>query len=136
MVSVTPEYNSHASSEILHNVHYSDSNLAIVNDESTGLPNLAYYPSHVSHTHDAPIYTYTSHVEIPDEIYDRISPTRKLVIVGVLSFSSFLAPISSTTVLAAVPEVAETFNTTGTIINLSNAIYLVSVIDVQAKKFG
>lgn len=43
---------------------------------------------------------------------------------ALLSFCSFLAPISSTTVLAAVPEVANTYNSTGTIINLSNALYM------------
>jgi hypothetical protein len=87
--------------------------------------NLAPIPSHVSHTHDTPIQHYNSYVEIPDEIYDRLAPSRKLVIVALLSFCSFLAPISSTTILAAVPEVAATYSSTGTIINLSNALYLV-----------
>jgi len=41
-----------------------------------------------------------------------------------MSFCSFLAPISSTTVLSAVPEVAATFNTDGSIINVSNALYM------------
>ena len=92
-------------------------------DERPG--NLAPIPSHVSHTHDTPIQHYSSYVEIPDEIYDRLAPSRKLVIVALLSFCSFLAPISSTTILAAVPEVAATYSSTGTIINLSNALYLV-----------
>lgn len=48
-----------------------------------------------------------------------------MVIVALLSFCSFLAPISSTTVLAAVPEVAATYNTDGDIINVSNALYLI-----------
>ncbi|KAH8820893.1 major facilitator superfamily domain-containing protein [Xylogone sp. PMI_703] len=87
--------------------------------------NLAHMSTHASNTHEAPIQHHSSHVEIPDEIYDRLPPSRKLVIVALLSFCSFLAPISSTTVLAAVPEVADTFNTTGDIINVSNALYLV-----------
>ncbi|KAF7908582.1 uncharacterized protein EAF01_004337 [Botrytis porri] len=86
--------------------------------------NLAPIASHISNTQDAPIQQTYSNVSIPDAIYDRIPPNRKLVIVALLSFCSFLAPISSTTVLAAVPEVANTYNSTGTIINLSNALYM------------
>jgi MFS family permease len=59
-----------------------------------------------------------------DAIYDRFTPRRKMVIVAVVSFCSFLAPISSTTVLSAVPEVASTFSTDGSIINVSNALYM------------
>ncbi|KAI4914446.1 hypothetical protein J4E85_010509 [Alternaria conjuncta] len=44
-----------------------------------------------------------------DVIYSKFTERRKMVIVAVVSFCSFLAPISSTTVLSAVPEVAETF---------------------------
>ncbi|TGO57483.1 hypothetical protein BCON_0065g00430 [Botryotinia convoluta] len=86
--------------------------------------NLAPIASHISNTQDAPIQQTYSNISIPDAIYDRIPPNRKLVIVALLSFCSFLAPISSTTVLAAVPEVATTYNSTGTIINLSNALYM------------
>ncbi|KAF2025296.1 MFS general substrate transporter [Setomelanomma holmii] len=59
-----------------------------------------------------------------DEIYNRYSERRKTIIVAVMSFCSFLAPVSSTTVLSAVPEVAATFNTDGSIINVSNALYM------------
>jgi hypothetical protein len=59
-----------------------------------------------------------------DEIYNRFSERRKTIIVTVVSFCSFLAPISSTTVLSAVPEVAATYNTDGSIINISNALYM------------
>lgn len=59
-----------------------------------------------------------------DEIYDRVSLRRKHIIVTVLSFCAFLSPLSSTSILAAVPEVAETYNTTGSIINVSNAAYM------------
>lgn len=86
-------------------------------------PDLRQIDSHIS-THDAPMQHYTSYIEVPDEVYDRIKPSRKLVIVALLSYCSFLAPISSTTILAAVPEVAATYSSTGTIINLSNALYL------------
>lgn len=87
-------------------------------------PNLEHLQSHPSHLQDAPIQPYSSYVEVPDEIYDRLKPSRKIVIVTLLSFCSFLAPISSTTILSAIPEVAATYHSTGTIINLSNALYM------------
>jgi hypothetical protein len=84
---------------------------------------LASITSHVSHSHDAPI-EHTSYIEVPDEVYDRLPHSRKLIIVALLSYCGLLAPISSTTVLSAVPEVAATYETTGSIINLSNALYM------------
>jgi hypothetical protein len=80
--------------------------------------------SHVS-TQDIAIHQVVSYREFGDEVYDRLSLKRKHYIVAILSLCAFLAPISSTTVLAATPEVAATFNTTGTIINLSNAVYMI-----------
>lgn len=59
-----------------------------------------------------------------DEAYNKFSEHRKIAIVATVSFCSFLAPISSTTVLSAVPEVAATYNTDGSIINVSNALYM------------
>jgi hypothetical protein len=85
---------------------------------------LAITPSQLSHAHNA-IQHYSSYVEIPDEVYDVLSSRRKTIIVALLSFCGFLAPISSTTILSAVPEVASEYNSTGAIINLSNALYLV-----------
>jgi hypothetical protein len=86
--------------------------------------NLTHIRSHVSHTHDVPIEHYSSYTEVPDEVYDRLPPSRKVIIVALLAFCSFLAPISSTTILAAVPEVAATYSSSGAIINLSNALYM------------
>ncbi|KAF2726931.1 MFS general substrate transporter [Polyplosphaeria fusca] len=81
-----------------------------------------------------PTLSTVSHHDMPDltnmvtgdndEIYNRFSERRKNIITVVLSFCSFLAPISSTTVLSAVPEVASTFQCDGSIINLSNAMYM------------
>ncbi|KAF4121063.1 Major Facilitator Superfamily [Geosmithia morbida] len=62
--------------------------------------------------------------EAGDEVYDRLSRWRKSCIVGVLAFCAFLSPISSTSVLSATPEVAATYGTTGSIVNLSNAGYM------------
>lgn len=78
--------------------------------------------SSVSH-HDMANVQYVATGD-QDVVYNKFSPRRKLVIVAVVSFCSFLAPISSTTVLSAVPEVAKTFNTDGSIINVSNALYM------------
>ncbi|KAJ7798470.1 major facilitator superfamily domain-containing protein [Mycena olivaceomarginata] len=83
---------------------------------------LRYDPAHVPHdistvSPPAPI--------IDDSIYDRIPPRRKMIITCVVSFCGFLAPMSSTTVLSAIPEVAGTFNTTGSIVGVANAVYLV-----------
>lgn len=63
--------------------------------------------------------------EADDALYDRLSRRRKAIVVAVLSFCAFLSPQSSTSVLAATPEVAETFGTTSSIINVSNAAYMV-----------
>ncbi|GMF68791.1 unnamed protein product [Aspergillus oryzae] len=65
--------------------------------------------------------------EADAEQYKRFSPARKIIIVSILSYCAFLAPISSTAILAAVPEISKTFNTTGDIINASNALYLTSM---------
>ncbi|KAH6898052.1 putative MFS transporter [Thelonectria olida] len=62
--------------------------------------------------------------ESGDEIYDKLSPKRKAIIVAVMSFCAFLSPISSTSILAATPEVATEFKTTGSVINASNAGYM------------
>ncbi|KAK2625084.1 hypothetical protein QTJ16_005453 [Diplocarpon rosae] len=87
-------------------------------------PSINYVRTNTS-TQDAHVPHYSSFVEVPDEIYDRLSLSRKLVIVALLSYCSFLAPISSTTILAAIPEVAATYDSTGTVISLSNALYMV-----------
>lgn len=63
--------------------------------------------------------------ELADEKqYQRFSPARKISIVSIISYCAFLAPISSTAILIAVPEVGKTFGTNGDIINASNALYL------------
>ncbi|KAH6899660.1 major facilitator superfamily domain-containing protein [Thelonectria olida] len=74
------------------------------------------------HPSTAPNQSYR---EAGDEIYERVSQGRKTAIVFVLSFMALLSPISSTSVLAATPEVAKSYKTTGSIINVSNAAYMV-----------
>lgn len=90
-------------------------------------------PTHVSH-HDMPVTT-EEFVEVDAEQYSRFSQMRKIGIVFVLSFCSFLAPISSTSILSGIPEVAATYNTTGSVINASNALYL-AFMGVSAPFWG
>lgn len=78
----------------------------------------------LSHSHDAPLAAYISHPPIDDSIYDRLTPSRKRVIVALVSYCSFLSPMGSTTVLSAIPEVAGEYGTTGTVINISSALYM------------
>jgi hypothetical protein len=94
---------------------------SIVPDEERRL-DLQRTISTVSH-HDMAAVTYVATGD-NDEIYNRFSNRRKNIIVAVMSFCSFLAPVSSTTILSAVPEVAATFGTDGSIINISNALYM------------
>jgi hypothetical protein len=94
-------------------------------DSTDTRPHLQPIRSHITAQDMQPISSPNQYVELGDEIYDKFSPHRKMVMTGVLSFCGFLAPISSTAVLAAIPEVAETYGTNGSIINLSNALYLV-----------
>ncbi|PNY27701.1 transporter AQR1 [Tolypocladium capitatum] len=84
--------------------------------------------SHVSDPdafHLPPDHEDDPYQEAGDEVYQRLSPHRKHIIVAVCSFCAFLSPQSSTSVLAATPEVAATYHTTGSIINVSNAGYMV-----------
>jgi hypothetical protein len=83
--------------------------------------------SHVSH-HDmppaevpAPNNKYT---DDDDDIYNKYTTSRKVAITSIMSVCSLLAPLASTTVLSAIPEVASEFNTTGSIIGISNALYM------------
>ncbi|KAK5937088.1 hypothetical protein PMZ80_010628 [Knufia obscura] len=89
-------------------------------------PDLTRITSHHSHHEIHAVASHaSSYVEVNAAQYTRFSPAKKHIIVFVLSVCGFLAPVSSTAVLAAIPEVAQTYDTTGSIINLSNALYLI-----------
>lgn len=62
-----------------------------------------------------------------DEIYARFTPRRKMAITLVLSLCGFLTSIASTVVLSAIPEVAATYDTTGDVIGVSNALFLLGM---------
>ena len=85
--------------------------------------NLHRIASHVTNNPGMP--PFDPFAEKGDEVYNRFSKTRKNIMTAVLAFTAVLAPLSSTTVLSAVPEVAAEYSTTGDIVNLSNALYLV-----------
>ncbi|KDN65947.1 hypothetical protein CSUB01_05369 [Colletotrichum sublineola] len=93
--------------------------------DSAEQPSLGRLPSGVLNFEDDPVSRHQSNVEIPYEIYNRFSKHRKHIIVAVISWCGLLSPISSTAVLSALPEVAAEYKTTGDIISLSNALYLV-----------
>lgn len=95
-------------------------------DDDDEAPPVTHIATHVSGLGpDSPVVEhYTSFTEVPDSVYAKFSPRRKLTIVTLLSYCAFLAPISSTTVLSATPEVAAEFGTTGSVVDVSNALYL------------
>ncbi|KAI1781522.1 major facilitator superfamily domain-containing protein [Hypoxylon cercidicola] len=61
---------------------------------------------------------------IPDEVYDKYTPRKKAFMVALLSYCAFLSAISSTSTLSATPEIAAEFHTTGSILNISSALYI------------
>jgi hypothetical protein len=66
----------------------------------------------------------SSPAPIEDE-FSRFSSGRKVLMVVILAWTGLLSPISSTSVLSAIPNVAESYNVSGSVIGLSNALYLV-----------
>ncbi|KAL5342489.1 major facilitator superfamily domain-containing protein [Aspergillus crustosus] len=63
--------------------------------------------------------------ESPVDEYSRFSRGRRVVMVAILAWTGLLSPISSTSVLSAIPNVAATYDTSGSVIGVSNALYLV-----------
>ncbi|KAF6808217.1 hypothetical protein CPLU01_15704 [Colletotrichum plurivorum] len=88
-------------------------------------PDLSKIPTGVLNFEDDPVSRHQSQAEVPYDVYERFSRRRKRIIVAVISWCGLLSPISSTAVLSALPEVAAEYRTSGDIISLSNALYLV-----------
>ncbi|KAI8277467.1 MFS antiporter QDR3 [Colletotrichum sp. SAR 10_98] len=57
-------------------------------------------------------------------VYSRLKPLQKRLVTGIAAVCGFLAQMSTTSVLAAIPEIVSTFETSATVINISNAVYL------------
>ncbi|KAL3468950.1 major facilitator superfamily domain-containing protein [Aspergillus californicus] len=64
-------------------------------------------------------------VDPPVDEFNRFSSKRKAVMVVIIAWTGLLSPMASTSVLSAIPNVAETYNTSGSVIGISNALYLV-----------
>jgi MFS family permease len=92
-------------------------------ESTTDQTGLEHTRSHVTN-HDMATVA-DEYVEADDELYNRFGEHRKMIITAIVAFIGFLSPISSTAVLSAVPEVAATYDTNGSVINLSNALYLI-----------
>jgi len=60
-----------------------------------------------------------------DERFNRFTRRQKGISLFMVSLAGFLSPLSSLAYLPAVPEIAKQFNTTGEVINISNAIYCI-----------
>lgn len=73
---------------------------------------------------ETPLHDVNMVHEADDEIYNKFSPRHKIIITISLSLCGFLSSIASTVVLSAVPEVADFYSTTGDLIGISNALYL------------
>lgn len=64
--------------------------------------------------------------EMTDEqFYARLSPSRKRIIVFIVSISCLVSPLSSLAFLPAISEIAAQFDTSATVINISSAAYCV-----------
>ncbi|KAL4783283.1 major facilitator superfamily domain-containing protein [Aspergillus varians] len=64
-------------------------------------------------------------VDSPVDEFSRFSNGRKMIMVVVIAWTGLLSPMASTSVLSAIPNVAATYKTSGSVIGLSNALYLV-----------
>jgi hypothetical protein len=62
-----------------------------------------------------------------DDDYGQFSENKKRIMVAVVGLLTFLAPFSIAAVLPAIPEVAADLNTTGAVINFTNAAFLVTM---------
>lgn len=59
-----------------------------------------------------------------EAIYNKFAPGRKRLVTAVVACGGVASTVSSLLLLAAIPEIAADLNTTGSIINVSNAIYI------------
>ncbi|KAK1520315.1 major facilitator superfamily transporter [Colletotrichum costaricense] len=59
-----------------------------------------------------------------EAVYNRFTPAKKRLVTAVVACGGIASTVSSLLLLAAIPEIAADLNTTGTTINVSNAIYV------------
>ncbi|KAM0325470.1 hypothetical protein ACHAQA_007457 [Verticillium albo-atrum] len=58
-------------------------------------------------------------------VYSKFTNTQKKSITYITAVGSLLASMSTTSIFAAVPEITASFDTTPTVVNISNAVYMV-----------
>ncbi|WWC92114.1 uncharacterized protein L201_007068 [Kwoniella dendrophila CBS 6074] len=63
----------------------------------------------------------------PKDIYDRFTKAQKLRILGIVSFSAIIAPMTSSIFLPSIPQMAEELKTTPEIINYTVAVFIVII---------
>jgi hypothetical protein len=68
----------------------------------------------------------TTIVRNDENVFERFTPRQKAIITIVVSYGSFLSPLSSMIMLSAIPQIASHYNTTSSIIDISNAAYMLS----------
>ncbi|EAL22919.1 hypothetical protein CNBA6880 [Cryptococcus deneoformans B-3501A] len=63
----------------------------------------------------------------PKDVYDRFSKRQKNVIVAVISYSAFIAPMTSSIFLPSIPTMAVDLHSSAEVINYTVAIFLVTI---------
>jgi len=67
-----------------------------------------------------------SNGKVDEKLFDRFTPRRKAMITLVVSVGAFMPPMGSTMLLSAIPQIATHFETSATLINYSNALYMLA----------
>ncbi|OWZ59705.1 dityrosine transporter [Cryptococcus neoformans c45] len=63
----------------------------------------------------------------PKDVYDRFSKRQKNVIVAIISYSAFIAPMTSSIFLPSIPPMAVDLHSSAEVINYTVAIFLVTI---------
>lgn len=93
----------------------------------SGSPDLYSVPTHRSMGYEVPVELPRHDEEDSDVIFDRLSDGRKRSIVALLSFCALLSSIATASLFSASPEIASEYDTTMSMINISNAMYTLSM---------
>ena len=84
-------------------------------------------PEHLLHNRASADITSNPVTALDANSYDRFSPNKKKIILAVLSYSAFISPMSSTTILSGIPEIAADYSATPLTIEMSNALYILAM---------
>ncbi|CAK7207943.1 hypothetical protein SEUCBS139899_010758 [Sporothrix eucalyptigena] len=103
-------------------------------DVEKTIPNVTDTPVTSPSQTDVPSDTSLDNASSPDP-YRKFGRNRKRLYVAILSLCAIVSPISSTGSLTAVPSIAADFYTTGSVINVSNGLY-VGMMGLSALVWG